>query len=370
LRGRFPTLLERAYFATHCLGPVATEAFADLDEYRRTIGLRNRALETWIERIDELRGLLAQLVGADRDEIALGPNATACQANLAAALAPSGRRDTIVTTSLDFPSSRYLWHAQARRGFQIRNVVSEDGITLPVERIVASLDDRVAIVALPLVAYTNGALLRAEPIIAAAHAAGALVVLDAYQAVGIVPIDVHALGVDALVGGTHKWLGAPGTGLAFLYVRAALAEQLEPAFPGWFAHAETVGFADVFTPARGARRFEQGSPAIEAIYTARAGVKLALEVGVSRIRTRSFELSDLIIAGADALGLPLRTPRSHAERAGVVCLGVRDPDTVVAALRDRGIDVDTRPGTGIRASCHPCNTPGDCERLLEALASP
>jgi len=360
-------LLERAYFSTHCLGPVVSESVSDLEDYRRSIGLRNRALEVWMARVDEMRGLFARLVGADHDEIALGPNATACQASFAAALQPTGTRDTIVTTSLDFPSSRYLWHAQTRRGFRIANVRSGDGIAMPVDEIVAAIDDRVAIVALPLVAYSNGALLDARRVIAAAHAAGAIVVLDAYQAVGIVPIDVHALGVDALVGGTHKWLGAAGTGLAFLYVNRTLAERLEPAFPGWFAHAETVEFAETFVAARGARRFEQGSPAIEAVYTARAGIRLVLEIGVAAIRARSFELSDRIVAGADRLGLPLRTPRDHAQRAGVVCLGVADPRRVVAELSARGIDVDTRPGTGIRASCHPCNTDDDCDRLLAAL---
>jgi selenocysteine lyase/cysteine desulfurase len=369
LRARFPTLSERAYFATHCLGPVSIETLADLDEYRRTLGLRNRALEPWLERVAEIRGLFAQLIGADPDEIALGPNATACQGVLATALQPTPNRDTIVVADLDFPSTRYLWEAQARRGFRIRSVGSPDGIALPAEALVAAIDARVAIVAVPLVAYTNGALLRIAPVIAAARAAGARVVVDAYQAAGIVPIDVRALDVDALVAGTHKWLGAPGTGLAFLYVRRAWAESLEPATPGWFAHASTLDFDRRFTPAPGTRRFEQGSPAIEPVYTARAGVRFAIEVGVAAMRARSLELTDRLVAGADRLGIPLRTPRDHAERAGVVCLGIAEPERVAAALRDRGIDADTRPGTGIRLSAHPCNTEEDCDRVLAALAA-
>jgi len=369
LRARFPTLIERAYFATHCLGPVLDETLADLDEYRRTLALRNRAIDTWLGRIAEIRHAFAQLIGAGDDEIALGPNATACHGMLAAALAPRGNRDTIVTTSLDFPSTRYLWQAQERRGFRVRTVPSPDGIAMPAEALARAIDDRVAIVAVSLVAYTNGALLRARPVIEAARAAGALVVLDAYQAAGIVPIDVRALGVDALVAGTHKWLHGASSGLAFLYVRRALADRLEPAFPGWFSHERMLDFAEGYTPAAGARRFEQGSPSVEAVYAARAGVRFALEVGVEAIRARSFELSDRLVAGADALGIPLGTPRPHGERAGVLCLDVREPARVAAELRERGIDVDTRPGTGIRLSCHPCNTLEDCARVLAELAA-
>jgi selenocysteine lyase/cysteine desulfurase len=367
LRSGFPTLLERTYFATHCLGPVLAATLADLDDYRRTLALRNRAIETWLARIDEIRGLFARLIGAAADEIALGANATACHAGVAAALAPAQRRRRIVTTSLDFPSTRYLWQAQAQRGFEIVEVVSPDGVAMPVDGLVAAIDERVAIVAVALVAYSNGALLRARRVIDAAHAAGALVVLDAYQAIGIVPIDVRTLGADVVVAGTHKWLHGASSGLAFAYVRRALAEQLAPAYPGWFGHAHMLDYEPVYAAAPGARRFEQGSPSVEAVYAARAGVRFAIDVGVDAIRARSLTLSDQLIDGAEALGIPLGTPRDHAERAGLVCLGVRDPGRVASELRARGIDVDTRPGTGIRLSCHPCNLDEEVDRVLGEL---
>jgi selenocysteine lyase/cysteine desulfurase len=371
LRSRFPTLVERTYFATHCLAPLLDTALADLEEYRRSIFLRYRAIETWLARIDEIRGLFARLVHAEPDEIALGANATACHASVAAALdvdpGASPKRTRILTTSLDFPSTRYLWQAQARRGFEVIEVASPDGIAMPVDALVAAIDERVAIVAVSLVAYSNGARLRARRVIDAAHAAGAIVVLDAYQAIGIVPIDVRALGADAVIAGTHKWLHGASNGLAFAYVRRALADRLTPAYPGWFSHARMLDFDPVYTPAPGARRFEQGQTSVEAVYAARAGVEFALDVSVEAIRERSFVLSDRLIAGADALGIPLTTPRDHAERAGVVCLGVRDPGRVAERLRARGIDVDTRPGTGIRLSLHPCNLPDEVDHVLAEL---
>lgn len=367
LRERFPTLVERAYFATHGFGPLLRDTLRDLDDYRRTLSLRNRVVATWYERIVEIRGLLARLIGAGDGDIALGPNATGCQASLAAALAPTAQCDTILTTDLDFPSSRYLWHAQSQRGYRVIEVPSRDGIGFPTDELIAAIDRRTAIVAVPMVAYANGALLDVARVIAAAHAVGAIVVLDAYQAAGIVPIDVRALDVDALVSGTNKWLSSAGMGLAFLYVRRPLADRLAPAYPGWFAHDNPLAFDDLFVPAGGARRFEQGAPAVEAIYGARAGIQFALEVGVEAIRARSFELADRLIAGVDALGLPITTPRARAERAGMVCLDVPDLERVVAVLGERGIDVDTRPGIGLRISCHPCNTVADVDRLLAAL---
>lgn len=367
MRPRFRTLIERTYFATHSLGPVLEATLADLDEYRRTIPLRNRAVETWLGRIDEIRRLFARLVNAADDEIALGPNATACHASLAAALSPSPGRTRILTTNLDFPSTRYLWQAQAQRGFEVVEIASPDGIAMPVDGLIAALDDRVAIVAVSLVAYSNGALLRARKLIDAAHAAGALVILDAYQGIGIVPIDVRALDVDAIVAGTHKWLHGASNGLAFAYVRRALAERLVPAYPGWFSHARMADYEASYAPAPGARRFEQGSTSVEAVYAARAGVRFAIEVGVDAIRARSLALCDQLIVGIDALGIPLRTPRPHAERAGVVCLALPEPARVAEELRARSIDVDIRPGTGIRLSCHPCNLPQEIDRVVGEL---
>ncbi|HEY1816091.1 MAG TPA: aminotransferase class V-fold PLP-dependent enzyme [Kofleriaceae bacterium] len=368
LRASFPTLLERTYFSTHGFGPLLRQTLDDLDDYRRTLAPRNRVVEAWSAQIDETRELVARLVGALPDEIALGPNATACQASIAAALVPSAERDVILTTSLDFPSSRYLWHAQARRGFRIVEVPSRDGIAMPLDDLLAAIDERVAAVAIPLVAW-NGAMLRSAPLIAAAHAAGAIVVLDASQAAGIVPIDVRAMGVDALVSGTNKWLSSGSTGLAFLYVRRSLAQRLAPAYPGWFAHVDPRAFAGEFEPALGARRFEQGSPAIEPLYAAHAGLRFALETGVDAMRARSFDLTDRLIAGIDALGINLTTPRSHDERGGLICLDLPDADRAALRFAEMAIDVDTRPGIGMRVSCHPCNSVDECNRLLAALAA-
>ena len=369
-RARFPTLNARTYFATQCLGPIPDEALRDLDAYRDTLLLRSRGLGTWIERMDELHGLCEQLLGGAAGSVALMPSATAAHGALAAAIRPTERRNRILASSLDFHSTRYLWQAQMERGFVVSELPGSDDGTLPAERGVAALDDTVAIVALSLVSPRSGALLDVAPIIAAARACGARVILDAYQAVGVVPIDVAALGVDALVGGTHKWLCGGGTGLAFLYVAPDWCTTLTPVYPGWLAHLQLLEFADRFVPHVGARRFQQGTPALEPIYTARAGLRFALEAGVGNIRARNLQLGRQLIDGVTALGLPLRTPRADAARGGMLVVAVDDDkgEAIVEQLAERGIDIDHRPGAGIRIAPHYCTTEDECKQLLSALA--
>jgi kynureninase len=157
-------------------------------------------------------------------------------------------------------------------------------------------------------------------------------------------------------------------GLAFMYVRPELAERLEPAYPGWFGHESLMSFGDWYKPAPGARRFQQGSLSIEPIYTARAGLRLALELGVENIRARSLELTSRLIERADARGLVLRTPRKPHARGGGVCLDAPNASAVVDALDKLGIDVDYRQGAGVRVAPHYCHREDECDRVVDAIA--
>lgn len=367
LRRRFPVMRERAYFATQSMGPFPDEMLADLDEYRRSLLLRNRAVPGWVERVDDMMALLEGLLGAPRHSVALVASATAGQAALAAALDPAEGRDRILYTSADFHSSRYLWAAQARRGFRPLEVTSADG-SVPAAALAAQIDRRTALVSIALVSPKTGALADLRPVVEAARAAGALVIVDAFQAVGAMPIDVTRLGVDALVGGAQKWLCGGSMGLAFLYVRPAVSERLVPAYPGWIGHRSMVGFEEAYEPGEGARRFMQGTPAIEPVYSARAGLRFVLESGLSAIRARSLSLSGLLIDRALARGLRVTTPLEPSARSGMICLDVPEPERLTEKLAEQGIDVDYRPHAGLRLAAHPCNTEQECERVIDAIA--
>jgi kynureninase len=366
LRKQFPLLEERTYLATHSLGAMPKEAFVDVEAYIQSLRLGRRALPTWLERYEEMFVLIETLLNAPTGSIALAPSATAAQAAIAATIQPNAKRNRIIITDLDFPSCRYMWKSQVQRGFDIIEIAAADGMQIAAADVVAQIDDRVAVVAVSLVSYLNSARLDIHPIIEAAHAAGAIVVLDAYQAVGTIPLDVMSLGADVVVGGTHKWL-CGGMGLAFAYVRPSLAAQLDPVYPGWFAHLEPTAFASTFTPATGARRFQQGTPSIEPIYTSRAGLKFAIDVGVQQIHQRNIELTTYLIDCADAYSIPVHTPRSAHHRGGTVCLEVGRAENVVQELAELGIDVDNRSSQRIRVSPHCCNTEEECKQLIESV---
>jgi kynureninase len=367
LRKQFPLLEERNYLATHTLGPLPQEAAMDIEAYTQSLYLGRRALPIWLEQYEKMFSPIEKLLNAPIGSVAITASATAAQSAIAATIQPNAKRNRIIITDLDFSSCRYMWKSQIQRGFDIIEINSVDGIQIATADIIAQIDDRVAVVAVSLVSYLSSARLDIQPIIDAAHAAGAIVVLDAYQAVGLMPIDVISLNADVVVGGTNKWL-CGGIGLAFAYVRPSLAEQLDPVYPGWFAHLQPTAFADTFTPATGARRFQQGTPSIEPIYTSRAGLQFALDVGVSQIHQRNIELTTYLIDCADAYGIPVNTPRSHHQRGGTVCLGIDRAETMVRELAELGIDVDTRSSLGIRVSPHPCNTEQDCDQLIETVA--
>jgi kynureninase len=367
-RARFPLLDERLYFASQCLGPMPAEALVDLDAYCRSLQLRKRAIAAWVDRMHEMTGLLEALLGAPAGAVALRDSATAAQAAFAASIAPQGRRNRIVLSSQDFHSTRYLWKAQAQRGFEVVELAPRDGAEVTTAQYLEAIDDRTAVVEAALVSPRSGALLDARAVIDAAHDHGARVVIDAYQAVGIVPIDVRSLDADVVVGGTHKWLGGGDMGLAFLYVRPSLAEALSPAYPGWIGHASLLSFGEDYVPAPGARRFQQGSPAMAPIYLARAGVRLAIEIGMDRVRARSLELTQRMIDRADARGLRLRTPRRPEARGGMLCFDVPRCAEVEGRLADRGIDVDHRPGAGLRVAPHFCHRDDECDRVIDAIA--
>jgi kynureninase len=368
LRKQFPLLEERNYLATHTLGPLPQESLLDLEAYSQSLCIGKRVFSVWRERYEEMFPLVETLINAPKDSVAITTSSTAAQGAIAAAIQPTAKRNRIIITDLDFASGRYLWSAQVNRGFDIIEIKAAKGLQIESKDVVAQIDDRVAIVAVSLVSYLNSARLDIRPIIEAAHAAGAIVVLDAYQAVGVIPIDVLSLNVDVLVGGMNKWL-CGSMGLAFAYVKPSLAEQLSPVYPGWFAHLQLQPplFAATFTPAPGARRFQQGAPSIEPLYTSRAGIRFAIEVGVERIHQRNLALTNYLIAAADANCIPINTPRDPASRGGTICLGVNNPTIIVEQLAELGIDVDTSSALGIRVSPHPCNTEAECQQLIESV---
>ena len=211
----------------------------------------------------------------------------------------------------------------------------------------------------------------AAAICARAREVGALVLLDTYQSLGTVPVDVQALGVDMVCGGSVKWLcGGPGAG--YLYVRPDVMENLEPSITGWAAHADPFAFeTGPQRYAEGAWRLLHGSPAVPALLAATAGYEVVLEVGVEAIRAYSIELTEGLRSRMLDRGFRVPSPVDPARRGGTLTIGLEEDEhgpAFVKALSERGILVDHRPDAGIRVSPHFYTRASELEEFAEVMS--
>lgn len=367
-RREFP-IVERCIYLNSCsLTPLPRRGAAALAEYARTwTELGGRAwYEHWVGVLDDLRADVAEVLGADRMEIALEPAVSAALVTIASTF-DYRVRNKVVVADIDFPTDGHTWLALERAGVEVEFVHSPDGVTVPLELFERAVDDRTALVCTGHVYYTSGYIQDVARLADICHRRGAALVVDAYQSIGAVPFDVHASNVDFLVGGTLKWLMG-GPGMAFLYARRDRIPDSRPSALGWWAMRDPFTF-DVqhLDLAPTARRFEYGTPAVAAAYTARAGIGLFREIGIEAIRARHMALSQRLLDGALGQGWEIGCVRDATQRTPIVTLRHPDPARAVDALRAAGCIADHRPGL-IRLSPHHFNTEDEMDRTLELLA--
>jgi kynureninase len=248
----------------------------------------------------------------------------------------------------------YLFEGFRRYGAETVYVPS-DGLRTNVDRLLAAIDERTALVPVSLVLFKSAFIENAAAIVEKAHRVGARVVLDIYQGAGAVPVNLEALRVDFAVGGSVKWLcGGPGNG--WLYVRPDLADVLEPTFIGWQAHARPFGFEPELDYADGVARFLTGTPNVPALYAATAGYDLIEEIGVERVRENSVRQTQLLIDLLDEAGFEVGSPRDPRRRGGTVTARTPEFEAVHKELADRQILCDFRPDAGLRLGPHYYNT--------------
>ncbi|MGB2875283.1 MAG: aminotransferase class V-fold PLP-dependent enzyme [Gaiellaceae bacterium] len=361
-RDRFPILAETTYLINHSLGAMPAEAEERLLEYTRA--WKTRGVRAWGEGWWDLPltagDRIARLIGAPPGTVSMHQNVTLAEAVVLSCFRLGGERRRIVYEEGNFPSVRYLYQAQADRGAEI--VVAPD-----CEGVVAAIDERTLLVPVTHVLFKTGEIQDVEAIVARARDVGALVVLDAYQSVGTVPLDVTALGVDFAVGGSVKWL-CGGPGAAWLYVRPDLAERLEPSITGWQAHAHPFAFEPEQDYAQGAGRFLTGTPNVPALYAAAAGYEVIEEVGVDRIRARSIEQTTLLIELLEEAGFEVGSPRDPSRRGGTVVVRTPDFASVCDELAAREILCDSRPDVGLRLGPHFYNSDEELRFTVEQIS--
>src|SRR5712691_7596118 len=368
-RSEFPIFRDRILLNTCSLGALGERTRRKVAEFLDLWQSRGASAwyDVWWAALGELRRRYGQVVGALPSEIALAPSISVAVSTVAEALDYT-KRPKVVVTSLDFPTVAYQWLAKEARGVEVVVVESPDQVSVPVEAIARAIDERTALVATSHVYFTSGAIQDIAAVAAAAHAQGALCLIDAYQSVGQLPVDVTATGVDFLTAGGLKWL-LGGTGIVFLYIREALARRLAPAVAGWFGHRDQFAFDPhtlVFHD--DARRFELGTPALAAIYAQLGGLEYIEEIGVPAIRAVTAVLTEDLIARAQGLGVRPKVAARAEQRSAIVMVPAPDPQAAVRHLADGGIIADARPGH-VRLSPFFYNLQDDHGTALERLAT-
>lgn len=372
-RDEFPILSRKAYLISASLGPVGVRSQRALATYLDAWATKGAPDHVWLEDVFPAMGRLkrsfAALTGCEADEVALTTNTSIALSTIASCLDPTSGRTRVILSELDFPTDGHVWIAWARRlGLEVVWLRSPDARTIPIEAYEEAIDDRTALVMVNRVLYRSSALVDAARICAIARDRGALSFVDDYHGLGLVPLDLHALGCDVYAAGTLKWL-LGGPGCVFLHARRELLPRLEPAVTGWFATADPFAFdTEHLTYHDTARRLEHGTPPAPVFFLAQGGIDVIAEVGVERIRARTSALQDRVIAGADELGLEVRTPRDAAARGGVVNVQVGDDaEYICHELLRRDVCTDFR-SDGLRISPHFFTTEDEIDRCFAELA--
>lgn len=369
-RGEFPVLARSTYLVSHSLGAMHRDSAVRLARFAEEwAGEGVVAWRRWVPEMRAVADLVAEILGAPPGTVVLRQGVADLLGAVASCVDFAGPRNRVVYSDLEWPSSHYLWQEQRRLGADVVVVPSDgDGVRLDAQRLVDAIDDRTALVPISHVLFRSATLVDVQPVVERAHDVGALVVLDAYQSAGVLPVDVTALGVDLCVGGSVKYL-CGGPGAAWLYAAPHVAERLRPAQVGWFGHARPFDFSfDAVEYAPGAQRFAGGTPPVPSVYAAAAGYRAVLDAGVRRIRERSLSLTQPMVEDALARGFIVRSPVEPERPGGHVTIDPHgDGQRVHDELHRRGFVTDFRPGAGIRIGPHFYNTADECAAVLAEI---
>jgi selenocysteine lyase/cysteine desulfurase len=364
-RHRFPIFDSQVYINSCSQGALSDAVRAAYGQYLEDWDEKGAPWEYWVERQETARSAFAGLVNAAPDEVAVTTSLSAGVSALASGLR-FAQRSKVVLTDWEFPTIGQIWHAQEARGARVSHVLAAGDGTIPIEHFERAIDEDTLIVSLTHVCYRNGAMLDVPAVVELAHSRGALVLLDSFQAIGSLPVDVAALGVDFLGAGVLKYL-LGSAGLGFFYCRRDLVERVWPTQTGWFADENIFAMDHTdYSPAHTAARFQSGTPPVPAIYAGIAGIELMQEIGVAETREHVQGLNAHLVEGLDELGAKLVTPRSPDQRGALMCVKSTDAKELVTKLGEEGI-VTSERDDNLRISAHCYNTVEDVDTVLEAL---
>lgn len=380
IRTLFPGASERTYLNIGARGLVPSTVRDVVNAYmdHQVAGTANKDLLR--EQIEETRELFADLIGAESDEVAITKNVSEGLNLFAASLDWHEGDNVVVCPELEHPNNIYLWYnLQRRYGVEVRAVASSNGV-MPVQDMVAAMDERTRIVTFPTISFAPGFVTDVAPLVTAARSVGALTVADGAQSIGSMATDVHAMGIDALAVATQKGLLSL-YGFGFLYVRREVAETLVPIQVARYGiHLdghETAYSEGPLEYAAAARRFDLGNYNYLGMSATRTALALIKDVGVDRIEAHVRGLARDLATGLLELGLPVVGGAPGPHLAHMVSAGelgggrhytADDPEVneLHKHLVDAGIIFSLRSGV-LRFSFGLYNDETDVQRVLSAV---
>jgi len=369
LRKAMPITKNWAYFDHAAVAPISGPAAEVLQEWLAEAAEHgDTKWPDWARQLSETRHAAAELVGADTDEIALVPNTTA-GINLVAEGLDWQSGDNVVTLDDEFPANVYPWLFLESRGVEIRRVPTTDG-RVDLDQLAESCDQRTRVVSISWVGYGTGCRRDLAAIAEIAHRNQSLFLVDAIQGLGVFPLDVRKLGIDCLAADGHKWLlGPEGAGIA--YMSRDCLKQLKPIGVGWQSVVHAQDFSRIELDLKPtAARYEGGSHNMAGFLALGASLRLLLSLGIEEVAATIIDFTDTACEQLQELGAKICSPRSGAERSGIVSFELpgHDPTQVRRHCLDQGVVLNCRAGR-LRISAHAYNNEQDLEKLKEAFKS-
>lgn len=367
-RSFFPVSRELVYLNHAGVAPISTRAAEALARYAaEATGRGAFHYDAFYDaEVERVRGRAATLLGARREEIAFVKNTTEGLGLVAQGLAWQPG-DRILSCDLEYPSNVHPWWSLRDRGVETVLLPGREG-RLPIETVEAALaSPDVRLLALSSVEFGSGARNDLAALGALCRERGVLFCVDAIQSLGVLPLDVSALGVDFLAADGHKWLCSV-EGCGIFYCAASLQERLRPRVIGWRNVADNRDFDRYQTELQtSAIRYEEGTPNTPGLFALGAALDLILELGVDAIAERVLGLTEALVTGLAARGATVVSPRG-AEASGIVAFrwGEEPAPRTVARLRAAKLCLAARRGC-VRASPHFYNDEREIEALLAAL---
>jgi cysteine desulfurase / selenocysteine lyase len=323
----------------------------------------------WSARTEQLRRLVAGMIHAQPEEIALVRNTTE-GINIVAEGFPWQPGDNVVTLADEFPSNLYAWLNLASQGVETRRVAVDAG-RVDLDRLAAACDRRTRLITVSWVGYASGWRNNLDQLAELAHRAGALLFIDAIQAMGVFPLDVRRTAVDFLAADGHKWMLGP-EGAGFFFTRREHLDRLRPRGLGWNSVAGAHDFSHIELKLKDtAARYEGGSQNMAGMTALCASLELLASFGAEAVARRILDVTDHACRRLAQVGAVIHSDRRAEHASGIVGFELpgTDPQQLRRRCLDRGVVLSCR-GDRLRISAHAYNNADDIERLVEALTAP